>query len=116
MEGTRRADSVVRMLVAHVLAYPICVAWALGSIPLVVVLVASSTGTTLDDHAVTHLVMMRIAWPAVLSFVLVHAAGVAWARAPEPRAGRARFLVAMSLLAGLPTVVGGAAWLWLMSR
>src|SRR3974390_640611 len=99
MEGTRRPD---------------CVAWALGSIPFLVFLVASSTGTTLDDHAVTHRVMLRIAWPTVASFVLVHAAGVAWARAPDRRVGRKRFLAAMSLLAGLPTVVGGAAWLWLV--
>jgi len=116
MEATRRADVVVRLLVAHVLAYPVAIAWALGSIPLVVVLVASATGTALDDHAVTHLVLMRVAWPTVASFVLVHAAGVAWARAADARAGRNRFLVAMGLLAGLPAVAGGASWLWLMSR
>src|SRR5579872_4464022 len=96
-EGRRRAEIVVRLLVAHVLAYPVAFAWAVGSIPVVAIAMASSAAAPLDDHAVAHIVLLRIAWPAILSFVLVHAAGAAWAFARDPRRSRTWFLAGMAL-------------------
>ncbi len=116
MVGRRRSDVVLRLLLAHALAYPVAVAWAFGSVPLLVVAVASATGTTLDDHEVAHRVLVRVAWPAALSFVLVHAAGVVWAWSRDPARGRRVFVLSSAVLGGVAVVAGGASWLWLMSR
>jgi hypothetical protein len=115
MEVRRPAPVVVRLLVAHALAYPVALAWALGSIPFVVVGIASATGTALEDHMVAHRVLMRVAVPALASFVAMHAAGALWASSRDPRRARRVFAFAIALLAGVPVLVGGASWVWLMS-
>jgi hypothetical protein len=114
--ATRASKAVLRMLIAHGLAYPIATAWAFASVPAIVVLVASQVGLALDDQAVAHRVLLGVAWPALGSFVLAHAVGAVWAfDRNEPR-GKRVFTVAMLLLAGIAVVPGGASWIWLMTR
>lgn len=112
-----RARTVAfRMLVAHLLAYPVAMAWALGAIPALVVNVASTGGPLLDDAVIAHRVLLRVAWPALGSFVLVHLSGAVWARGGDDARARRAFAIAMSLLGGVPVVLGGLSWVWLMTR
>jgi hypothetical protein len=114
--AARRTDIAVRLLIAHGLAYPVAIAWAFGSIPLTVAALASAVGTTLDDDVVAHRVLLTVAWPAVASFVLVHASGAFWALSPDARRGRRVWVASMLVLGILPVVGGGASWIWLMGR
>jgi hypothetical protein len=107
---------VLRLLVAHALAYPVALAWAFGSVPLIVVLVASTTGTSLEDAEIAHRVLVRVAWPAVLSFAAVHAVGALWAWSADARRGWRVFVWTSGALLSVAVVAGGASWLWLMNK
>jgi hypothetical protein len=78
--------------------------------------VTSQAGTTLDNQTVAHRVLCRVAWPALGSFVLAHAAGVAWAVHADPARGRRIFVATLVALASVATVLGGGSWIWLMTR
>jgi hypothetical protein len=114
--GARRGDVVLRLLVAHALAYPVALAWAFGSVPLIVLSVAAVTGTSLEDADIAHRVLLRVAWPAVLSFTAVHAAGALWAWSPDARRGWRIFAWSSGVLMTVAVVVGGASWIWLMNK
>jgi len=114
--GKRASKVALRIFMAHGLAYPVATLWAFASVPAFVVNVASQVGITLDDETVAHRVLLRVAWPAVGSFVLVHVAGVVWGfDRDEARGGRV-FRIALLALAVVPVVVGGITWSWLMTR
>jgi hypothetical protein len=117
VSSPRRASKVaLRLLMAHGLAYPIATAWAFASVPALVIHVASAVGTTLDDHVVAHRVLLGVAWPAVGTFVMVHVAGALWAFDSDEARGRRIFTTTLVLLAGVAAVLGGASWIWLMTR
>jgi hypothetical protein len=110
----RRAILIVlRVFIAHALAYPIAMLWSLGSLPVIIVSVAS---TRYDDAEIARRVLVSALWPLVGSFVLAHAPGAAWAWSRgDVRAGRV-FVTSMALLGAVPVVVGGALWVWLVLR
>ncbi len=108
--------AILRLLIAHGVAYPVAIAWAFGSIPLIVVHVASNFGLTLDDKEIAHRVLLQVAWPSIGSFALVHAAGVAWAFARDAARMRRLFVATTAVLLGVPIVGGGASWIWLVTR
>lgn len=116
MAARRGGDVALRLLVAHALAYPVALAWAFGSVPLLVVSVAAASGTSLEDAEIAHRVLVRVAWPAALSFVAVHTAGVVWARSADARRGWRLFAWSSGALFAAAVVVGGASWLWLMNK
>jgi hypothetical protein len=102
---SRRGSAFLRLLAAHGVAYPVAIAWAFGSIPLMVVRVATAVGLTLDDEEIAHRV-----------FVLVHAAGAVWAFAKDAARARRLFIATTAVLLGVPIVGGGASWIWLVTR
>jgi hypothetical protein len=119
VHASRRSRSgavAVRLILAHALAYPVAVAWALGAIPFVVVHLASRAGTPLDDKTVAALVLVRVAWPAIGAFVTVHAMGCVWVLSRDEERGRRLFIGVTALLVLIAVSVGGASWLWLMER
>jgi hypothetical protein len=112
----RGGDVVLRLLVAHALAYPVALAWAFGSVPLLVVSVASATGTSLADAEIAHRVLARVAWPAALSFAAVHVAGAVWAWSADAPRGRRVFAWSSGALMTVAVLFGGASWIWLMNK
>ena len=111
-----RGRAAFRLLVSHLLAYPIAMAWAVASVPVIVVALASRYGTSLDDEVLVHRALGVVLWPAVGSFVCAHVLGVAWARAGDAPRGLRAFALRTSLLTGVAVVGGGASWIWLMTR
>jgi hypothetical protein len=88
-------------------------AWALGSLPVIIISIAS---TRYDDAEIARQVLAYALWPLLGSFALAHAVGAVWAcRREEPR-GRRAFVFSMALLGGVPVVVGGALWGWLVLK
>jgi ABC-type sugar transport system permease subunit len=117
MPAAKRASkAALRIFMAHGLAYPIATAWAFGSVPLCVMNVAAEVGITLDDETVAHRVLLRVAWPTIGSFVLVHLAGVVWAFDRNEDRGLRMFRATLAGLFAIPVVVGGISWIWLMTR
>jgi hypothetical protein len=117
MPAAKRVSKVaLRLLMAHGLAYPIATAWAFATVPVFVIAVASEVGITLDDETVAHRVLLRVAWPAIGSFLLVHLAGVFWAFDRNETRGRRVLVVSLLVLAAVALVVGAASWAWLMTR
>jgi hypothetical protein len=114
--STRAKNVALRLFIADLLAFPISLAWAFGSVPAVVILVASAVGTSLDDEAIAHRVLLRVAWPWVGSFVLAHVPGLIWGLDRDDRRGRRTFVASMVALGAVPVVLGGASWIWLMTR
>ena len=115
-EAKPRRQIVLRFFIGHGLAYPIATIWAFAFIPALVIGIASQVGLSLDDQAVAHRVLVGVAWPALGSFLLTHVAGLVWGLDPDERRGRRRFFVATGLLGVIPLVLGGASWIWLMTR
>jgi hypothetical protein len=113
---TRARKLTVRVLVAHFAAYPVMLAWALGSIPALIVRVASVVGTSLDDADVAHRVLVQLLWPVLVSAVLAHAAGVVWGLDRDEKRGKRIFVMSMAALGGVPVLGGAASWIWLMTR
>jgi MFS family permease len=111
-----RGRVVLRFFIAHGLSYPIATAWAFASVPALVVGIASRVGTTLDDAAIAHEVLVGVAWPTAAAFALAHVAGIVWGRDRDETRGRRRFVVAMAVLFILPALGGGVSWIWLMTR
>jgi len=117
MPAAKRASkAALRIFMAHGLAYPIATVWAFASVPVFVMNVAAEVGITLDDETVAHRVLLRVAWPTIASFVLVHLAGVLWAFDSNEDRGRRVFRVTLAGLFVIPVVVGGVSWIWLMTR
>jgi hypothetical protein len=114
--ATRWSKVIVRVFIAHGLAYPIAFGWAVASIPLLIVYVVSKVGTALDVQVVGHRVLVDVSVPAGVAFVLAHLAGLQWGLARDQESGRRKFLLAMAFLGGVPVVVGGASWIWLIVR
>jgi hypothetical protein len=111
-----KGRAALRLLVSHLLAYPIAMAWALASIPAVVVGIASRSGTSLADEVIASRALAVVAWPTAAAFIAAHALGVAWARARDTQRGLRAYAVRSSVLAGAAIVGGGASWIWLMTR
>lgn len=101
----------VRVFVAHLIAYPIVLAWALGAMPAMIVRVVSAVGTSLDDADVAHRVLVLLLWPVVASALLAHAAGVVWGLDRDEKRGKRVFVVVMAALGGLPVLGGAASWI-----
>ena len=116
MAERRGGNVALRLLIAHALAYPVALAWAFGSVPLLVLSVATVTGTSLEDAEIAHRVLVRVVWPAVLSFAAVHAAGAVWAWSADARRGWRVFAWSSGALMTVAVVVGGASWIWLMNK
>ena len=111
-----RSRAVLRFFIAHGLSYPITTAWAFASIPALVIGIASHFGTTLDDQVLAHKVLLGVAWPSGAAFLAVHVAGVLWGMARDDARARRRFAIAMAALTVVPLVLGGASWIYLMTR
>jgi hypothetical protein len=117
VSAASRAKTVaVRVFIAHLIAYPIVLAWALGSMPLVIVGVVAAFGTSLDESVIAHHVLVRLLWPVVPAALLAHAAGVVWGLDRDEKRGRRLFIVGMAVLAGVPVLGGGISWIWLVTR
>ncbi len=111
-----RSRAVLRFFIAHGLSYPITTAWAFAAIPALVIGIASRVGTTLDDDVIAHKVLLGLAWPSGAAFLAVHVAGVVWGLERDDARGKRRFGIAMAVLAVVPIVLGGASWIYLMTR
>jgi hypothetical protein len=107
---------VLRVFIAHGLAYPVATAWAFASVPALVIAIASQVGTSLDDSVIAHRVLMGVAWPTIASFVLAHVAGLVWGLDRDERRGKRRFTIAMIAMTAVPIMLGGVTWIWLMTR
>src|ERR1700679_464168 len=117
MPVAKRASKVaLRLFAAHGLAYPVATAWAFASVPVFVVSVAAEVGTSLDDETVAHRVLLRVVWPTVITFVLVHVAGVVWAFDANEARGRRIFVLSLVVLGAVALLGGGLSWIWLMWR
>lgn len=113
---SRGRVAFLRVLVAHGIAYPVAIAWAFGSIPLMAVRVATTAVVALDDQEIARRMLLLVAWPSIGSFVLEHAVGVAWALSANAARARRLFVAATAVLFGVPILGGGVSWIWLVTR
>ncbi len=106
----------VRLLVAHLLAYTLAVAWAIAAIPIVVRTLPLDIGD--DDAKIGALVLQKTLVPFAGVWVLVHLTALPWAftrAAARLKWTRAIFVVAVALLFVASAIVGGEAW-WKLVR
>jgi hypothetical protein len=113
----RIRTGVERYVVAHVAAYPIAFVWALGSIPLAILLSFRDLEALNDDlPAIGQLIVRRVAWPAGVAFALPHLIAIPWAFGRErARQGRAAWM-GIAGVGAAGVLVGAASWLWLFLR
>jgi hypothetical protein len=122
--GDRRAGTVIaRLLVAHVVAYPIAAAWIVGAMPFCFPLFEREITAASGDVVLWGIAPMPAASAIVVRatlvvgaivFVLEHVAGLAWALGKEPRAARRRFSIASLALGGAGVAVAAGGWLWFL--
>lgn len=105
-----------RLAVAHFIAYPIAMIWAVAAIPLTIHLFIDDLDRLDGNDAVGAFVVRKLLWPAATAFVLAHTAAIPWLVAGDPRAGFRRCISVLAGLAGGGILCGGASWLWLHLR
>jgi hypothetical protein len=131
----RRGPFFLRLGLAHLLAYPLAVAWAVGATPLCVASIPDKMlmdlpldldpwkfahdfmGGSSHDAATAglRLVLVRILWAALVPFVIEHAIVLPWAIRGTARARRA-FWIATGAIAAIGVFGGAADWIWLIAR
>jgi hypothetical protein len=116
VDGSRAKTISVRVFVAHLVAYPVALAWAMGAIPALIVREASRYGLSIDEAVLVHRILVGLLWPVVPAALVEHLAGVAWGIDRNEKRGRRVFLVATAVLLVVPVLGGGASWIWLMTR
>jgi hypothetical protein len=105
------------MAVAHVLAYPIALLWAVAAIPLTIHLsIHDIDALSGEMEAVGKLVVRRLVWPAAGAAILAHAAGLPWAFTQDAARGMRRFFWSAGLLAAAGAASAAASWGWLFLR
>ncbi len=116
----RRA--VVPVVVAVSVALPLVIVWAIALVPLGVRaipdrVIEQSTLATESVKALGDGVVRWLLTPCIVVFVVAHLVAVPWALAPPELRRRTRRLywVSIAALTGLAIVLGGAAWIWIVS-
>jgi hypothetical protein len=124
--GERRAGTVIaRLLIAHLVAYPIAAAWIVGAMPFCFPIFERAITEATGDVVVWG-VLPIAAGPAIvvratlvigaIVFALEHVVGVAWALGKEPRRARRRFSIASLVLGGVGVALAVSGWLWFLIR
>jgi hypothetical protein len=112
----RGRASVERLVVAHLLAWPLGMLWACAAMPFAFPLFDAEIGRIEDPEAVGWFIAWKVLWAGGAAFVLAHVAAVPWAFGREGGRGRRIFLVGIGVLAGLGLLAGGGGWAWLHLR
>ena len=113
--STRAKTIALRVFIAHLAAYPVVMAWAVGSMPVLISRVAAVYGLDLSDAEITRHVLWALLWPVVPTALLEHLAGVVWGVDRNERRGKRIFVVSTLALLAIPILGGGASWIWLMT-
>jgi hypothetical protein len=115
-QSTRAKTVFVRVFVGHLVAYPVAAAWAFGSVPALIAIIASRYGLTLEEKEIVHRVLWGLAVPVGVAALLEHLAGVVWGVDRNERRGKRIFIAATVVLLAVPILGGAASWIWLMTR
>lgn len=115
----RRARGVSgRLMLAHLVAYPLAFAWAVACIPPAIALVPERILLEQPADAVVAIVLRSLLWPCVAVALVAHGVAIPWSFARPGADARARrvYLVTLAVLGAVALLGGGGAWLWLILR
>ena len=122
--GERRAGTVVaRMLVAHLVAYPVAMAWVVGSMPFCFPMLerelTRASGIVLlwgalPMPAAAAIVVRASLVVGAIVFALEHAIGIVWCFDKDARRDRRRFAIASLVLGGAGALGAAIGWLWFL--
>lgn len=117
MRGEARSSGrFARVLLAHLVAYPIAFAWAVAAIPLLFPIYEDALIGLYEMQQVADFLLAKIAWFAALTFVLTHLAVIPWALAAPLDRGKRLFVISACALFSAAVVTGGVGWTWLLLR
>ncbi len=109
-----KSPALNRFIAAHFIAYPIALIWAVGAIPLVL-LTLSHDALYAGAEQASKIVVVRLAWPAGISFVLAHLTAIPWAMERGDASRKKKMFVLLDVALGaIGMVVGAIAWIRLI--
>ena len=124
-EGDRKASTFVgRLILAHLVAYPIAIAWIVLAMPFAFPLLGDQAMHATGDASVLGLPMTEgqaIVFRAVLVvgaviFLIEHAIGVIWALGKDAARARRNFTIASLILGCLGVIGAVGGWIWFLLK
>jgi hypothetical protein len=122
--GERRPGTVVaRVVLAHLVAYPIAMAWIVGAMPFCFPIfereLTAATGDVVlwgvaPMPAEAAIVVRATLFVGAIVFGVEHAVGVAWALAKDAPRGKRRFAVASLALGASGLLAAAGGWIWFL--
>jgi hypothetical protein len=121
----RAGTAAARLMIAHLVAYPVAMAWVIGSMPFCFPLFERQLTEASGDvvlwgvapmPAEAAIVVRATLVVGAIAFALEHALGVAWARADDPSLGRRRFVRSSAALGLVGMLVAAVGWTWFLIR
>ncbi len=120
--GERSAGTIVaRFFIAHLVAYPVAIAWVVGSMPFCFPIFEGELSGVSGDvmlwgiapmPAGAAMIVRATLLVGAVVFVIEHGIGVVWALASDARLGRRRFVLASVALGGVGALGAVVGWIW----
>ena len=105
---------LLRLLIGHLVAYPVALPWAIGLVPFAIVWAGKELLQVdpADTSRVIRIVLHRLHVPGELAFAAAHLPCLYWAVASEARdrVARRTFIAGALGLAGLGVVFAVVSW------
>jgi hypothetical protein len=124
--GERSAGtSLARLMIAHLVAYPVALFWVIASMPFCFPIVerqlTEASGSVMlwgiaPMPAEAAIVVRATLVVGAIAFVVEHAFGVAWALAKDALRGRRRFVRTSAALGLAALLLAAVGWGWFLIR
>lgn len=113
----RKKRAIAAFLAGHMLAYPVAFVWAIFAIVPILSAIPPQVLATKTPESAARLVILKLAWPSIALFVLVHGGALPWAL--DRRAGSRGIRISLATY-GVLMLVGGlfavGVWVRLYTR
>ncbi len=119
MNAPAKNPFATRLMIAHMIAYPVAFVWATAAIvPSLATL--SNEALALPAEQIANKVLWRVGAASLVVFALAHVTALPWARAradeAKARAGRRGYIAATVGLGATGIAAAAVAWGWLLTR
>jgi hypothetical protein len=111
---SRKRIIVERLVLGHLLSYPVAGLWLFGMISLIILTIGKQRLLALTDEEAKKLILSRDGWLGLAAYIAVHIASLPWAFGKNVERNRKIFFVCFALLFLAGLLGGGAGWIYLL--
>ncbi len=111
-----RGSAFARLMIGHMVAYPIAFLWAAASVPVLIWMFDEELFRIADEADMARFLTMKMLYPAALAALVAHGVALPWAFMKDETRGKRWFLWALGALAGVGLLFGAVGWAVLLLR